>query len=133
MKDDYYKTVNSIKKSQTDPVNNRPWISPHFEHLRFMDKLQDSNNDDNKASIPVAKKRALKPDPIIEEIQRRPILWDKSKKIYLADKDRSLKIKAWREVTEKFEPDFDKMDESQKKEAGKNLVFWFFDNFLNNS
>lgn len=55
---------------------------------------------------------------LIPLVEQRAVLWDKTLDIY---KDKGLKLAAWREICCVFEPNFDKLEEKERKDFGKFL------------
>lgn len=60
---------------------------------------------------------------LISLIQERPVLWDKTLDIY---KDRDATRNAWREVCVEIRSDFDVLDERQRNDFGKYILFTYY-------
>ncbi|CAK1592545.1 unnamed protein product [Parnassius mnemosyne] len=55
----------------------------------------------------------ITPEVLIPLVEQRAVLWDKTLDIY---KDKGLKLAAWREICCVFEPNFDKLEEKERKD-----------------
>lgn len=67
----------------------------------------------------------ITPEVLIPLVEQRAVLWDKTLDIY---KDKGLKLAAWREICCVFEPNFDKLEEKERKDFGKFLkLFIYYD------
>ncbi|CAG5026241.1 unnamed protein product [Parnassius apollo] len=55
---------------------------------------------------------------ISDNLQERPFLWDKTEDVY---EDKNLKLAAWREVCLILKPNFDELDEKERKQYGKQV------------
>lgn len=56
----------------------------------------------------------------IDEIKKRPSLWDSSSNEY---KNRQLKRDGWKEICENVVPNFDKKDAKEHQEIGKHVFY----------
>ncbi|KAH9632996.1 hypothetical protein HF086_000356 [Spodoptera exigua] len=55
----------------------------------------------------------ITPEVLIPLVEQRAVLWDKTLDVY---KDKGLKLAAWREICCVFEPNFDKLEEKERKD-----------------
>ncbi|KOB75387.1 Uncharacterized protein OBRU01_07634 [Operophtera brumata] len=55
----------------------------------------------------------IQAETLITLVQERPVLWDKTEDVY---KDKNLKLAAWREVCLILKPNFDELDEKERKQ-----------------
>ncbi|CAG5007173.1 unnamed protein product [Parnassius apollo] len=60
----------------------------------------------------------IQAETLITLVQERPVLWDMTEDVY---KDKNLKLAAWREVCLILKPNFDKLDEKERKQYGKQV------------
>ncbi|KOB67397.1 Dihydrouridine synthase domain containing protein [Operophtera brumata] len=60
----------------------------------------------------------IQAETLITLVQERPVLWDKTEDVY---KDKNLKLAAWREVCLILKPNFDELDEKERKQYGKQV------------
>ncbi|CAL1297322.1 unnamed protein product, partial [Larinioides sclopetarius] len=56
---------------------------------------------------------------LISLIQERPVLWDKTLEIY---RDRTATENAWREVCREIRDDFERLEEKERKNFGKEVM-----------
>lgn len=63
----------------------------------------------------------IQAETLITLFQERPVLWDKTEDVY---KDKNLKLAAWREVRLILKPNFDELDEKERKQYGEFLMFY---------
>lgn len=57
---------------------------------------------------------------LISLVQNRPVLWDKTLEIY---KDKNLRTAGWREICINLNEDFEEMEEKNRQDYGKFVIF----------
>lgn len=57
---------------------------------------------------------------LISLVQNRPVLWDKTLEIY---KDKNLRTAGWREICIILNEDFEEMEEKNRQDYGKFIIF----------
>lgn len=60
----------------------------------------------------------ISPEILIPLVEQRSVIWDKTSEIY---KDKILKLTAWREICCCINPDYDTLEDSERRDFGKFL------------